>query len=41
MSAFHKTTQETGIFDNSKGDYSTAERFYDLEESQRHYQELV
>lgn len=41
MSAFHKTTQETGIFDNSRGDYSTAERFYDLEESQRHYQELV
>jgi len=41
MSTFYKGSQETGLYDNSKAEFSTAEKYYDIEESQRRYQELV
>ena len=39
MSTFYRQTPENTV--NTKAEMSTAERFYDLEESQRRYQELV
>ena len=39
MSTFYRQTPENTI--NTKAEFSTAERFYDLEDSQKRYQELV
>lgn len=40
MSVFQRQTNESNYYEN-KQEISTADKFYDLEESQRRYQELV
>ena len=41
MSTFYRQTPEGHPTNYSKAELSTAERFYDLEESQKRYQDLV
>lgn len=41
MSVFQKDLQETGLYNSRPADNSYAEPSFDLEESQRRYQDLV
>jgi hypothetical protein len=41
MSTFRRQGADYYSPDRSKGEYSTAEKFYDLEDSQKRYQELL
>jgi len=41
MSTFQRQGFESAYNDRSKGEISTAEKFYDIEESQKRYQELL
>lgn len=41
MSALRRVGNDYGAVDRSKTEFSTAQKFYDLEESQKKYQELL